>query len=140
MDTYTIVCSLLQAILAGDFILSAASMALARIGNNAVVKVLSQVIEDLVRGTVYHSNNSCQFALCTLQATSGRRESNYLILLLSQYQLRFQVSSCSWDPKRTRTKDSNTTSRKPSRRLRVLLQTVVKQYVRSVSTQISQSW
>ncbi len=43
--------SLLQAILAGDFILSAASMALARIGNNTVVKVLSQVIEDLVRGT-----------------------------------------------------------------------------------------
>lgn len=39
-----------QAILAGDFILSAASMALARIGNNTVVSVLSQVIEDLVRG------------------------------------------------------------------------------------------
>ncbi|KAG9276766.1 decaprenyl-diphosphate synthase subunit 1 [Astyanax mexicanus] len=39
-----------KAILAGDFILSAASMALARIGNNAVVSVLSQVIEDLVRG------------------------------------------------------------------------------------------
>lgn len=45
-------CPLFQAILAGDFILSAASMALARIGNNTVVKVLSQVIEDLVRGTV----------------------------------------------------------------------------------------
>ncbi|KPP75338.1 decaprenyl-diphosphate synthase subunit 1-like [Scleropages formosus] len=39
-----------KAVLAGDFILSAASMALARIGNNAVVTVLSQVIEDLVRG------------------------------------------------------------------------------------------
>lgn len=39
-----------KAILAGDFILSAASMALARIGNISVVKVLSQVIEDLVRG------------------------------------------------------------------------------------------
>ncbi|MBN3302667.1 DPS1 synthase, partial [Amia calva] len=39
-----------KAILAGDFILSAASMALARIGNNTVVAVLSQVIEDLVRG------------------------------------------------------------------------------------------
>ncbi|XP_047424205.1 decaprenyl-diphosphate synthase subunit 1 [Mugil cephalus] len=39
-----------KAILVGDFILSAASMALARIGNNTVVKVLSQVIEDLVRG------------------------------------------------------------------------------------------
>ncbi|XP_051970116.1 all trans-polyprenyl-diphosphate synthase PDSS1-like [Xyrauchen texanus] len=39
-----------KAILAGDFILSAASMALARIGNNIVVSVLSQVIEDLVRG------------------------------------------------------------------------------------------
>lgn len=45
--------SFFQAILAGDFILSAASMALARIGNITVVKVLSQVIEDLVRGTVY---------------------------------------------------------------------------------------
>ncbi|KAL2085683.1 hypothetical protein ACEWY4_019003 [Coilia grayii] len=39
-----------KAILAGDFILSVASMALAKIGNNAVVSVLSQVIEDLVRG------------------------------------------------------------------------------------------
>ena len=39
-----------QAILAGDFILSTASMALARIGDNTVVSVLSQVIEDLVRG------------------------------------------------------------------------------------------
>uniref|UniRef100_A0A673L035 All trans-polyprenyl-diphosphate synthase PDSS1 n=1 Tax=Sinocyclocheilus rhinocerous TaxID=307959 RepID=A0A673L035_9TELE len=39
-----------KAILAGDFILSAASMALARIGSNTVVSVLSQVIEDLVRG------------------------------------------------------------------------------------------
>lgn len=43
-----------QAILVGDFILSAASMALARIGNITVVKVLSQVIEDLVRGTFCH--------------------------------------------------------------------------------------
>ncbi|XP_077365009.1 all trans-polyprenyl-diphosphate synthase PDSS1 isoform X2 [Festucalex cinctus] len=39
-----------KAILAGDFILSAASTALARIGNNSVVKVLVQVIEDLVTG------------------------------------------------------------------------------------------
>lgn len=45
---------LFQAILAGDFILSAASMALARIGNITVVKVLSQVIEDLVRGKSRH--------------------------------------------------------------------------------------
>ncbi|XP_059182959.1 decaprenyl-diphosphate synthase subunit 1 [Centropristis striata] len=39
-----------KAILAGDFILSAASIAMARIGDNTVVKVFSQVIEDLVRG------------------------------------------------------------------------------------------
>ncbi|KAM6953265.1 all trans-polyprenyl-diphosphate synthase PDSS1 [Aplochiton taeniatus] len=39
-----------KAILAGDFILSAASMALARIGDTTVVSVLSQVIEDLVLG------------------------------------------------------------------------------------------
>ncbi|KAG7266484.1 hypothetical protein CRUP_028433, partial [Coryphaenoides rupestris] len=39
-----------KAILAGDFILSAASMALARIGNTSVVSVLSQAMEDLVRG------------------------------------------------------------------------------------------
>ncbi|KAL1006316.1 hypothetical protein UPYG_G00070710 [Umbra pygmaea] len=39
-----------KAILAGDFILSVASMALARIGNDSVVSVLSQVIDDLVRG------------------------------------------------------------------------------------------
>ncbi|KAL7373852.1 hypothetical protein ABVT39_015976 [Epinephelus coioides] len=39
-----------KAILAGDFIISAASIAMARVGNNTVVKVFSQVIEDLVRG------------------------------------------------------------------------------------------
>ncbi|XP_077566670.1 all trans-polyprenyl-diphosphate synthase PDSS1-like [Stigmatopora nigra] len=39
-----------KAILAGDFILSAASAALARVGDIAVVKVLAQVMEDLVRG------------------------------------------------------------------------------------------
>ncbi|XP_029313576.1 all trans-polyprenyl-diphosphate synthase PDSS1 [Cottoperca gobio] len=39
-----------KAILAGDFILSVASMTMARIGDNTVVKVFSQVIEDLVRG------------------------------------------------------------------------------------------
>ncbi|XP_064410769.1 decaprenyl-diphosphate synthase subunit 1 isoform X2 [Latimeria chalumnae] len=39
-----------MAILVGDFILSVSSMALARIGNSAVVSILSQVIEDLVRG------------------------------------------------------------------------------------------
>ncbi|XP_066485142.1 all trans-polyprenyl-diphosphate synthase PDSS1-like isoform X1 [Tiliqua scincoides] len=39
-----------KAVLAGDFILSAASLALARIGNTTIVSVLTQVIEDLVRG------------------------------------------------------------------------------------------
>ncbi|KAK9527529.1 hypothetical protein VZT92_014083 [Zoarces viviparus] len=39
-----------KAILAGDFILSTASIAMARIGDNTVVKVMSQVMEDLVRG------------------------------------------------------------------------------------------
>ncbi|XP_054479094.1 decaprenyl-diphosphate synthase subunit 1 isoform X2 [Anoplopoma fimbria] len=39
-----------KAILAGDFILSTASLAMARIGDNTVVKVMSQVMEDLVRG------------------------------------------------------------------------------------------
>ncbi|NP_001342396.1 all trans-polyprenyl-diphosphate synthase PDSS1 isoform 2 [Mus musculus] len=39
-----------KAVLAGDLILSAASVALARIGNTAVVSMLAQVIEDLVRG------------------------------------------------------------------------------------------
>ncbi|XP_041102988.1 all trans-polyprenyl-diphosphate synthase PDSS1-like [Polyodon spathula] len=39
-----------KAILAGDFILSVASLALGRLGNTTVVSVLSQVIEDLVRG------------------------------------------------------------------------------------------
>ncbi|XP_039377774.1 all trans-polyprenyl-diphosphate synthase PDSS1 isoform X3 [Mauremys reevesii] len=37
-----------KAVLAGDFILSAASVALARIGNTTIISVLSQVIEDLV--------------------------------------------------------------------------------------------
>ncbi|XP_020845992.1 all trans-polyprenyl-diphosphate synthase PDSS1 isoform X2 [Phascolarctos cinereus] len=39
-----------NAVLAGDFILSAASVALARIGNTTIISVLTQVIEDLVRG------------------------------------------------------------------------------------------
>ncbi|XP_057642985.1 all trans-polyprenyl-diphosphate synthase PDSS1 isoform X2 [Chionomys nivalis] len=39
-----------KAVLAGDLILSAASVALARIGNTAVISILTQVIEDLVRG------------------------------------------------------------------------------------------
>lgn len=50
-----------------------------------------------------------------------------------------QVNSCSWVPKRTRTSGSNTTLRKPSRRQRVSLQTAVKQYVRSVSTNVPES-
>jgi geranylgeranyl pyrophosphate synthase len=36
--------------LAGDFVLSTASILLARIGNEEVVKILSQVLEDLVAG------------------------------------------------------------------------------------------
>nr|XP_056713086.1 all trans-polyprenyl-diphosphate synthase PDSS1 [Euleptes europaea] len=39
-----------KAVLAGDFILSAASLALARVGDTTIVSVLTQVIEDLVRG------------------------------------------------------------------------------------------
>uniref|UniRef100_A0A4X2MBQ9 All trans-polyprenyl-diphosphate synthase PDSS1 n=2 Tax=Vombatus ursinus TaxID=29139 RepID=A0A4X2MBQ9_VOMUR len=39
-----------KAVLAGDFILSVASVALARIGNTTIISVLTQVIEDLVRG------------------------------------------------------------------------------------------
>ncbi|XP_041040585.1 decaprenyl-diphosphate synthase subunit 1 isoform X2 [Carcharodon carcharias] len=39
-----------KAILAGDFVLSAASVALARLGNNSVVSMFTQAIEDLVRG------------------------------------------------------------------------------------------
>lgn len=42
--------SFFQAVLAGDLILSVASIALARIGNTAVTSLLTQVIEDLVRG------------------------------------------------------------------------------------------
>lgn len=109
--------SLFQAILAGDFILSAASMALARIGNITVVKVLSQVIEDLVRGTV------------TTTVGGGDRWS----LCFQPSVLCSQGSSCSWDPRRTRTSGSNTTWRKPSRRRRASSPTVAKQYVRSFS-------
>ncbi|XP_067863256.1 decaprenyl-diphosphate synthase subunit 1 isoform X3 [Heptranchias perlo] len=39
-----------KAILAGDFVLSTASVALARLGNNSVVSIFTQAIEDLVRG------------------------------------------------------------------------------------------
>ena len=41
---------MLQAILAGDYILSVLSTVLARIGNPQVVSIMSQVVEDLVRG------------------------------------------------------------------------------------------
>ncbi|XP_032642111.1 all trans-polyprenyl-diphosphate synthase PDSS1 isoform X2 [Chelonoidis abingdonii] len=75
-----------KAVLAGDFILSAASVALARIGNTTIISVLSQVIEDL-------------------------------------------VNSFSWAPKKMKMRDLLTTSRRPLRRLQVLSQTVVKQYV-----------
>jgi len=40
----------IQAILAGNYVLSTSSILLARIGNEEVVKVLSQVLEDLVAG------------------------------------------------------------------------------------------
>lgn len=45
----------LKAILAGDYILSIVSSVLARIGNTEVVSIMSQVVEDLVRGkyTIY---------------------------------------------------------------------------------------
>ncbi|TFK11976.1 membrane protein MLC1 [Platysternon megacephalum] len=52
-----------KAVLAGDFILSAASVALARIGNTTIISVLSQVIEDLVRGKVF---SICIFILLCL--------------------------------------------------------------------------
>ncbi|OCT75578.1 all trans-polyprenyl-diphosphate synthase PDSS1 [Xenopus laevis] len=39
-----------KAVLAGDLILSVAAVALARIGNNTVIALISQIIEDLVRG------------------------------------------------------------------------------------------
>ncbi|XP_022084715.1 decaprenyl-diphosphate synthase subunit 1-like [Acanthaster planci] len=39
-----------KAILAGDFVLSVSSQVLARIGNDEVVLILSQVLDDLVRG------------------------------------------------------------------------------------------
>ncbi|XP_014442051.1 decaprenyl-diphosphate synthase subunit 1 isoform X1 [Tupaia chinensis] len=39
-----------KAVLAGDLILSAASIAMARTGNATVISILTQVIEDLVRG------------------------------------------------------------------------------------------
>ena len=43
-----------KAILSGDFILSVSSRILARIRNEEVVQVLSQVLEDLVRGEFGH--------------------------------------------------------------------------------------
>jgi len=39
-----------KAVLAGDYVISVASIALAKIGNTEVVKVLSQVLDDLVAG------------------------------------------------------------------------------------------
>lgn len=62
-----------QAILAGDFILSVASMAMARIGNNTVVKVFAQVIEDLVRGTanqVVHAFFPCHSVIILIKVVA----------------------------------------------------------------------
>lgn len=74
--------------MAGDFILSAASMALARIGDNTVVKVLSQVIEDLVRGTailLFMPFLPCLYLSCTKLTVSTHNPlifANSLICLL----------------------------------------------------------
>ena len=40
-----------QTILAGDYILSKASIALARLGNCKAVELIAEIIEDLVKGT-----------------------------------------------------------------------------------------
>ena len=44
---------LLQAVLAGDYILGISSIMLARIGNSEVISLLARVIQDLVRGNFY---------------------------------------------------------------------------------------
>ena len=49
-ESYLLVFALFQAILAGDYILSVASSMLAKIGNSDVVSIVSQVVEDMVRG------------------------------------------------------------------------------------------
>jgi len=56
-----------KAVLAGDYVLSVASIALAKIGNNEVVRVLSQVLEDLVAG-MYLSCVLCKLQLMTRTA------------------------------------------------------------------------
>jgi len=56
-----------KAVLAGDYVLSVASIALAKIGNNEVVRVLSQVLEYLVAG-MYLSCVLCKLQLMTRTA------------------------------------------------------------------------
>jgi len=56
-----------QAVLAGDYVISVASIALARIGNTEVVKVLSQVLDDLVAGMTL-SKFALSFCLLSLRA------------------------------------------------------------------------
>lgn len=41
-----------EAVLAGNYIMSRATIALARLGNTEVIELLSRVIDDLVRGIV----------------------------------------------------------------------------------------
>jgi len=43
---------MLQAIVAGDYIMSVSSIMLARVGNNQVMEAFSQILEDLVAGTI----------------------------------------------------------------------------------------
>ena len=57
----------MKAVLAGDYVLSVASIALAKIGNNEVVRVLSQVLEYLVAG-MYLSCVLCKLQLMTRTA------------------------------------------------------------------------
>lgn len=124
----------LQAIVAGDFILSVSSCLLAQIRNNEVVKVLSQVLEDLVTGVWCHRRIAV-FTPCEFLGTKIE-EISFLILMCSGFG--FQVNSCSLAPKKMTPNDSTITSRKHSRKPPASLPIAAKPYVQLyLSTSIS---
>ena len=58
-----------EAVLAGNYIMSRATIALARLGNTDVIQLLSKVLDDLVKGNMKYKNT--QFTDMKLNLTTA---------------------------------------------------------------------
>ena len=65
-----------EAVLAGNYIMSRATIALARLGNTDVIQLLSKVLDDLVKGNMKYKNT--QFTDMKLNLTTAG--SNLMVL------------------------------------------------------------